>query len=80
MRIVCSLGGLFVRQHGHVEIAWSLAADGRLGLRWTEAGGPFVKPPTHRGFGTRIMEKMAAPTLADLVRMRLLAAEKALSN
>ena len=29
---------------------------------------------------SRIMEKMAAPTLADLVRMRLLAAEKALSN
>ena len=28
----------------------------------------------------RIMEKMAAPTLADLVRMRLLAAERALSN
>ena len=31
-------------------------------------------------YRTRIMEKMAAPTLADLVRMRLLAAEKALSN
>ena len=28
----------------------------------------------------RIMQKMAAPTLADLVRMRLLAAEKALAN
>lgn len=28
----------------------------------------------------RIMEKMAAPTLADLVRMRLLAAEKALAD
>jgi FixJ family two-component response regulator len=28
----------------------------------------------------RIMEKMLAPTLPDLVRMRLLAAEKALSN
>ena len=68
LRIVCSLGGLFVRQHGHVEIAWSLAADGRLGLRWTEAGGPFVKPPTHRGFGTRIMEKMIGGQFGGEVR------------
>jgi two-component sensor histidine kinase len=43
---------------GHVEIAWSLAADGWLSLRWIESGGPTVTPPTHRGFGTRIMENM----------------------
>jgi PAS domain S-box-containing protein len=43
---------------GHVEIAWSLTADGRLSLRWIESGGPTVTLPTHRGFGTRIMENM----------------------
>src|SRR5258706_6533631 len=43
---------------GHVEIAWSLTGDGRLSLRWIESGGPTVTPPTHRGFGTRIMENM----------------------
>jgi len=44
---------------GHVEISWSLTADGRLSLRWIETGGPAViTPPTHRGFGTRIMENM----------------------
>jgi PAS domain S-box-containing protein len=43
---------------GHVEIAWSPAADGRLGLRWTESGGPAVTTPTHRGFGTRVVESM----------------------
>ena len=43
---------------GHVEISWSLAADGRLSLRWIELGGPTATPPTHRGFGTRIMENM----------------------
>ena len=43
---------------GHVQIAWSLTADGRLSLRWIESGGPTVTPPTHRGFGTRIMENM----------------------
>ena len=43
---------------GHVEIAWSRAADGRLSLRWIELGGPTVTPPTHHGFGTRIIENM----------------------
>jgi len=43
---------------GHVEIAWSHTADGRLSLCWIEAGGPTVRPPTHRGFGTRITENM----------------------
>ena len=43
---------------GHVEIAWSRAADGRLSLRWIELGGPTVAPPTHRGFGTRVMENI----------------------
>jgi PAS domain S-box-containing protein len=43
---------------GRVEISWSLTADGRLSLRWIESGGPTVTPPTHRGFGTRIMENM----------------------
>ncbi|MGF6425350.1 HWE histidine kinase domain-containing protein [Bradyrhizobium sp. Pha-3] len=43
---------------GRVEILWSLPADGRLSLRWIESGGPAVGPPTHRGFGTRILENM----------------------
>ena len=43
---------------GRVEITWSRTADGRLSLRWIEAGGPTVTPPTHRGFGTRVMENM----------------------
>jgi two-component sensor histidine kinase len=36
----------------------SRTADGRLSSRWIESGGPPVTPPTHRGFGTRIMENM----------------------
>jgi len=43
---------------GHVEISWTVTADGRLSLRWIESGGPTATPPTHRGFGTRIMENM----------------------
>jgi two-component sensor histidine kinase len=43
---------------GHVEITWSITADGRLSLRWIESGGPTVTPPTHSGFGTSVMESM----------------------
>jgi len=43
---------------GRVEILWSLTADRRLSLRWIESGGPTAKPPTHHGFGTRVMENM----------------------
>jgi two-component sensor histidine kinase len=53
---------------GDVEIAWSRTADGRLNLRWTESGGPTTTPPTHRGFGTRILEKMIGGQLRGQVR------------
>jgi PAS domain S-box-containing protein len=53
---------------GLVEIAWSRTADGRLSLRWIESGGPPVTPPTHRGFGTRIMENIIAGQLRGEVR------------
>jgi PAS domain S-box-containing protein len=53
---------------GDVEIAWSCTADRRLNLRWTESGGPAVAPPTHRGFGTRILENIIGGQLKGKVR------------
>jgi PAS domain S-box-containing protein len=44
--------------NGRIQVTWSRAEDGRLVLRWTETGGPPVEPPTHQGFGTRVMERM----------------------
>jgi PAS domain S-box-containing protein len=43
---------------GRVELKWSHAADGWVILRWTEMGGPLVNEPTHRGFGSRVIESM----------------------
>jgi PAS domain S-box-containing protein len=43
---------------GRVQVEWSRAADGRLVLRWVETGGPPVKPPRRKGFGTRVMHGM----------------------
>jgi PAS domain S-box-containing protein len=42
---------------GNVRVEWSRTdTDGALVLRWTEAGGPPVKAPTRKGFGTGVME------------------------
>jgi PAS domain S-box-containing protein len=53
---------------GYVQVEWSRTADGRLVLRWTEANGPAVTPPTHQGFGTRVMEKMITHHLGGQIR------------
>jgi PAS domain S-box-containing protein len=45
-------------EDGRIEVAWSCTAEGRLRLHWIESGGPTVTPPTHRGFGTRVMENI----------------------
>jgi PAS domain S-box-containing protein len=55
--------GSLSAEDGRVEIAWSRKADGRLSLRWIELGGPPVARPTHRGFGTSIMENIIAGQL-----------------
>jgi two-component sensor histidine kinase/DNA-binding NarL/FixJ family response regulator len=44
---------------GRVEVAWTIDDDKqRLRLTWTEKGGPPVKPPERRSFGTRMMESL----------------------
>jgi two-component sensor histidine kinase len=40
--------------------------DGRVVLRWTEAGGPPATPPARRGFGTRVMERMIQLMKGDM--------------
>jgi len=44
---------------GRVEVSWTIDdAAQRLRLSWIERGGPPVKPPTRRSFGTRMMESL----------------------
>jgi PAS domain S-box-containing protein len=50
--------GALSREKGKVHVEWSRAADGRAVLRWIEAGGPPVNPPTRKGFGTHVMQAM----------------------
>jgi two-component sensor histidine kinase len=50
---------------GKIHVEWSRRADGRIVLRWTETGGPAVKPPTRKGFGTRVMESMIQQEMGE---------------
>ena len=49
--------GAFSRPLGRVAVGWKLTVDGGLDLSWREIGGPEVKPPTHVGFGTTLIER-----------------------
>jgi two-component sensor histidine kinase len=60
-------GALSVSE-GRVHVQWSCSANDRLVLRWAEMGGPLVKPPTHEGFGTRVMKGMIEGHLKGRLR------------
>ena len=42
---------------GQLDIGVARGDDGSLKLSWKESGGPPVKPPTRRGFGSTIVER-----------------------
>jgi PAS domain S-box-containing protein len=54
---------------GEVHVTWSCAADDRVALRWTEAGGPPVNPPTQRGFGTDVIGAMIQAQVGGDMRL-----------
>jgi PAS domain S-box-containing protein len=50
--------GALSRPEGRVDIAWRLTYTPELAfeLTWSETGGPPVAPPSHKGFGSRMIE------------------------
>jgi two-component sensor histidine kinase len=48
--------GALSRPAGKLSVHWSLA-DRALNLNWREAGGPPIDPPTHHGFGLRLLPR-----------------------
>ena len=58
--------GALSNDSGTVTLDWEVVEeDGRQKLRliWTEAGGPPVTAPVHRGFGSRLIERSARDQL-----------------
>jgi PAS domain S-box-containing protein len=65
--------GALSGSEGTVEIAWAVHRDGAgkdvFCLSWTERGGPEVRPPTRRGFGTTVIERVPRMKLKADVRL-----------
>jgi two-component sensor histidine kinase len=58
--------GSLSNERGKVSINWSVVGkgrDARFKLRWEERDGPAVKRPTHKGFGTTLLESAIASDL-----------------
>lgn len=43
---------------GRVRVGWSWTPKGQLAVRWTETGGPSVRPPCGRGFGSEVIDRV----------------------
>ncbi len=51
--------GALRNPEGRIQLRWDVNGD-RFHLHWNEVGGPAVTPPTHNGFGTRLIERAMA--------------------
>ena len=52
---------------GHVTIRWRRFMPSRIEIEWSESGGPPVKEPKWRGFGSHLIEQNLARSLdADI--------------
>ncbi|MHA7819634.1 MAG: HWE histidine kinase domain-containing protein [Erythrobacter sp.] len=49
--------GALSDSRGEVKIEWEVEETGSLKVSWSENGGPPVKAPTRRGFGSTIIER-----------------------
>ncbi|WP_196258480.1 PAS domain S-box protein [Pelagibacterium limicola] len=66
--------GALSREEGTVSIAWQLVPtapgkSSRIRLRWEESGGPKIKPPENKGFGSRLIEKALTHELGAKVEL-----------
>ncbi|NWP65709.1 sensor histidine kinase, partial [Escherichia coli] len=49
--------GAFSAPGGRLIISWTIDDAGLVSLKWVENDGPAVRPPTRRGFGTKIITR-----------------------
>lgn len=49
--------GALCDSRGQVHVTWRTDPSGALELAWREEGGPLVKTPSRRGFGSTIIER-----------------------
>ena len=68
----CKYGALS-NSDGVVRLEWTVqrseAGQRRLRIHWLESGGPPVRPPFHKGFGSVVLESMMRSTLRASVEL-----------
>ncbi|MBM1174427.1 sensor histidine kinase [Microvirga arabica] len=65
--------GALSMETGQVEITWHVAGDKDAALfrfRWQESGGPPVKAPERKGFGSRLIERSLAGSFGGQAGIR----------
>jgi two-component sensor histidine kinase len=53
---------------GRLQVEWS-RSEAEIVIRWSEADGPPVKPPSHQGFGTRLVGPLVQNGLEGKLRL-----------
>ena len=61
--------GALSAEAGRVRVDWRTTGDGGFELDWVETGGPVVEPPTRRGFGSVLLERVTARELGGVGRV-----------
>lgn len=61
--------GALSDSRGHIDVETALDPFQRLRIDWRESGGPPVKPPTRRGFGTTVIERSIPHDLKGEAKM-----------
>jgi chemotaxis family two-component system sensor kinase Cph1 len=57
---------------GRIAVSWMIADQGGVNLAWIETGGPSVKTPTRRGFGSTLIERALAMETGGRAAVRFL--------
>ena len=60
--------GSLSRDGGRVDVSWAVNGE-QLDLTWIETGGLAVATPTHKGFGSRLVQDGLAAELNGEVRI-----------
>jgi len=61
--------GALSTETGRIEVTWRATPGGGFELVWTERNGPIVTPPTRRGFGSTLLERVTGRELSGVARL-----------
>lgn len=64
--------GALSSEQGTVRVSWALTSPEVAEVVWQETGGPAVSPPTRRGFGIELIERIVAHELNSKVDLEFL--------